>query len=262
MEAMQQAGYSAEVQGKIAGKLTHWQMYPEKMAMSVGQYGKDSGYTDKEMADAAKQTAEEVAKSAESGAKTAEATKGTTDTLSSKHTAYFAFSPNFLRAGYAKVTEEAVEKGALTAVRQALYEYFLYSDLDKESVIKTMTEGKMGIKDFTESLVENASKGIKPEDVFKTLGGGEDAPKPEGKQHGGVVSGIGSDGLALFRRPSGEGVTGIRPGERIVPAYAGSGGGGGGGEIRISLAADAQKLIQVEVQRGILEHDRRRRTAG
>lgn len=262
MEAMQQAGYSAEEQGKIAGKLVHWQMDPEKMAMSVGQYGKESGYTDKEMADAAKQTAEEAAKSAESGAKTAEATKGTTDTLSSKRTAYFAFSPNFLKTGYAKVTEEAVEKGTLTAVRQALYEYFLYSDLDKESVIKTMTEGKMGIKDFTESLVKNASRGIKPKDVFKTLGGGEDTPKPEGKQHGGVVSGIGSDGLALFRRPSGEGVTGIRPGERIVPAYAGSGGGGGGGEIRISLAADAQKLIQVEVQRGILEHDRRRRTAG
>jgi hypothetical protein len=276
MEAMQQAGYSAEEQGKIAGKLMHWQMDPNKMAMAVGQYGKTSGYTEQEMVDAAKKTAEDTAKAAESGAKTevnTESSAKTSDThlkeAQSQNTLYYKFPKAWMNREYKRVIEEAVLDGA----RQALFEYYLYSDLDKESVLKTMSEGNMSIGDFAEKISKEAEKGTLPEDVFETLKatpGGEDeakpgdAPKPPGKQHGsGAVSRIGPDGLAIFQRPSGEGVTGIRPGERVVPAYAGPGaGGGGGGEIRVSLAPDAQKLIQIEVQNGILEHERRRRVAG
>jgi len=269
MEAMQQAGYTAEEQGQIAGKLMHWQMDPTDMARAVGQYGQTSGYTDQEMVDAAKKTAEDAAKSAESGAKTANSTKVLSDEGTKNGTLYFKMPQTILRGEYKKTVKEAVEEGSLIAIRRALFEYYLYSDLDKKDVIKTMAQGNLDLGGFLDRISEEAIKGGNlPQDVFETLGGGGTAPgetpKPPGKQHGGVASGIGPDGLAIFRRPSGEGVTGIKPGERIVPAYAGpgAGGGGGGGEIKVSLAPDAQKLIQVEVQRGILEHERRRRTAG
>lgn len=209
---------------------------------------------------------ESLAVDTESGA---EAGTITANALTSQATAYVAFSQKFLQGKYKKVLKEvftgAIEKEGLDAIRTALFEFYLYSDLDKESVVKTLKSGGMSIPDLVSSLSEGAQEGLLPEDVNKTLG--EDVPKPEKKQHGGTVSRISREGLAIFKRPSGEGVTGIRPGEQIVPAYAGgagvgAGGGGGNTSVVISLAPDAQRVIQAEVKHGIYEHERRKSTAG
>lgn len=270
-EAATQAGFTSEEAGAILGKMLHWGADPSKMAMAVGEYGKESGFTNKEMAEEAKKSAENIANEAK--ATSMEVEKQTKE-MTSQSTVYFKFPNSWLRNEYKKAIEEAV----LDAIRQGLFEYYMYSELDRESVVKAMAENQWTPKDFGKEVGEITAKGFMPGEALGIDTGAGDEEGGDGgtkkkeekkkvppKQHGGIATGISSEGLAIFRPAPGEGITGIAPGERIVPAYAGGGapmGGGGATHVTIALAPSAQKLIQTEVQHGIYEHERRRKTAG
>lgn len=264
-EALAGSGFSEEVQKLIAGKALHYESDPASMAGAVGQYGQETGFTNEQMAEEAKKNAEAIATEAKAGAME---TKDQTKEMKSANTVYFKFPGPWLDGPYKKAVEGAV----LDAIRVGLFEYYMYSDLDREAVAKYMKSNEMSIQDFAEKAgTAGVESGKSLEDTLGIEASPDDEDdkkktpkKSDGNQHGGLVSHIGPDGLAVFRTPPGEGMTGIGPGERIVPAYAGGGGGGGGGGSRvvIALAPDAQRLIQAEVQHGIIEHERRRKTAG
>jgi hypothetical protein len=278
-EGMDQAGFTEFERARMVEQMalgTGGGVGTDALMTGVAQYGTESTAAIRptpEEEEKAKKAAEEAAKTSGNTRDAAKAAKDTADTLQNKHTAYVAFSPNFLKGGFKDTVKEAV----LDAIRQGLFEYYMYSGLDRESVAKTLSSENITLNEFLDDVTETTLKGRLIEDKYDTLEAGADddekgkdgkgePKKPKKKAQGGLVSHIGPDGLAIFRTPPGEGVTGIGPGERIIPAYAGGGGGGGGGggttHVTIGIAPGAQKLIQTEVQHGIVEHERRKRTAG
>ncbi len=259
--ALEQAGFNPEVMGKIMAKAMHWFTSNQQLAGGAAEFEAAM----KEQDEAAKKAAEEASKTSEATDKTAGATKSLEDEgVKKKSSIYVRFGDSFLKGKY----QDAIHDGVLKALRRALFEYYMYSGLDRESVIKTLQSGNMSIEDFANEMGRVSETGKLPEDVYNDLGVAQGKTKTTGgKQHGGIVSRISNEGMAIFRTPPGEGVTAIRAGERIVPAYAGGGGGTGGGggggttHVIVSVSPDAQKLIQTEVRHGIYEHERRKRTA-
>jgi hypothetical protein len=261
-DALDLAGFSPDEMGNIMGKAMQWYTSDQQVAGGVAEFEKTMKGREK-AEELAQKTSDDTAKVAESGALTAEDMKRMADGSLKNGTLYFKMPRRILNGEYKKAVQAAVtkgvEEGVLDPIRTALFEYYMYSGLDREGVAKTLATG-MTITDFASRVGTAAQKGVLPEDEFT----GMNVAEPEEKQHGGLVSGVSKGGLAIFRRPPGEGVTGIRPGERIVPAYGGGGGGGGRAtaDVRVSLSPDAQKLIQTEVSHGIYEHERHKRTAG
>lgn len=279
-EAMAQSGLTSEDMKAVMANITKLND-PKKLAEMMQTLAPDLeklGLYSGE-GEAAKKTAEEAAKTSESSSVTAGATLDLANQgVKKKNSIYVRFGNTFLTGKY----QDTIRDATLEALRTALFEYYMYSSLDRESVVKTMKAENLSIRDFASEAGKIGAQGVLIEDVFEGLkegdtgeegdkgtGGGKGDKKPPGKQHGGIVSRISNDGMAIFRTPPGEGMTAIRAGERIVPAYggaaaAGGGGGGGGGttHVVVSVAPGAQKLIQTEVRHGIYEHEKRKRTAG
>ena len=171
---------------------------------------------------------------------------------STDKTLYVQFSSGFLRGSYKKTVHDAF----LDALRVALFEQFLYSEMTPEEALRKMRESG-GPKGFAQA----AGAG---EFVKRTLGAGAvsgPVPLPTGgRQHGGLVTGV-RGGMAIVPPPPpGEGYTTVGRGEEIVPAYGRGGGGGGGPQtVLVTLNPDARRMFQAEVRNGIYEHERRRR---
>lgn len=180
------------------------------------------------------------------------------------NTAYFKFPGSYLRGAFTK----AIETGVLDAMRVALFEYYMYSELDRGELAQKMLGGGMSIEALAKKAGTDPIKsgkalseilGVKVAETGTKKDGKDPKkkdPKSGKKQHGGVVSHI-SGGEAIFRPPSGEGMTAIGVGERIVPA--GPRGGGGGKTAHIQLRGDAMRLFEVIVDNRIIHHKSRER---
>lgn len=189
---------------------------------------------------------------------TAAATQQAADKLDEKHSIVVKFSDQFLHNKFKKTMEDAI----LDSVRKALFEYYMYKDIDPEEMSKYMKDNNMSIGDMAKKMGEAGPAGQTGSDVVKGAGTPTTAP---GHADGGMVTGVGDDGLAKVRAAAGEGLASIGPGERILPAGGGRGGGGGSGSVTIPInvngigANELARVIQVKVIDGIAEYKRRER---
>jgi hypothetical protein len=149
----------------------------------------------------------------------------------------------FLSGPYSK----AVESSVLAAVRTALFEYYLYKDLDKQGVLSAMAMGGMTGRSMSSSMSQWQQSGA--------MGSPIEAIRPNA--NGGVVTGI-HNGIAQVTAAAGEGLTSIGRGEKIVPA-------GGGERLSIPISVngiggqDLARIIEAKVVEGIYEYKRRER---
>jgi hypothetical protein len=153
----------------------------------------------------------------------------------------FKMDTGFLSGPYSK----AVEGSVLAAVRTALFEYYLYKDIDQQSMLSAMSAGGL--------TGRSMSAGMSQWQVAGGQGLPLDAIKPNAG--GGVVTGI-QNGMARVTAAAGEGLTSVGKGERIVPA-----GGGGNTTFQINVSGvggqDLARIIEAKVIDGVHEYKRR-----
>jgi hypothetical protein len=139
--------------------------------------------------------------------------------------------------------KEVIRKGSLEAIREALFEYALYTGTS--TLQKMQQSGVDEVAAMADKFEEDQKKKAS---FVNPL-----APKAEG----GLVTGI-AGGKAVFA-PPGEGLTSIGPGERITPA--GGGGGGTGGAIHLHVSglggADLANYLRDKIAQGVYEYKRR-----
>jgi hypothetical protein len=263
-QALEQAGFTSGEASGLKQNMARWFMDPEHSITAIAGYQKNAGG-----APAAEPTASAASPSATAAAPTAPAAAAapvapaatpvaTPTPAKAPATAATAekslevaqdmkdglsdienklksvkIDKSFLRGDYQK----SIEAGALSAVQQALFEYYMYSQLgDKDKLKDYMKGGGTGAAGFLSQMQE----GVTP---------------AKGNAAGGVVAGVGG-GLATVRAAAGEGLASVGAGERIVPA-----GGGGGSPISISVNGvggnDLAKVIHAKVVDGIAEYKRR-----
>lgn len=178
---------------------------------------------------------------------TADATAGMKDTLEHDGTAYVRFSTAFLKGGYKTTVHDAT----LKAMRTALFEYYMYSEIeDRASVAKFLSEQGMSPDVFSQSVGTSAKSGTSAKDM---LGGTDTAAA---NATGGIVTGV-RGGLAMVRAAAGEGLASVGRGETIVPANGVAGG------ININVAGvggrDLERMIRSRTIDTIAEYKRRER---
>jgi hypothetical protein len=149
-----------------------------------------------------------------------------------------------------------MEEIMLDSLRQALFEFYMYSQMDPAEVAKFLGEKGMTAKSFAETVGKEAEEGRTPKDLT-----GLDYVEADKNAAGGLVTGV-SGGLAMVRAAAGEGLASIGPGERILPA---GGAGRGGDQFNINVNGiggnDLARFLQVKVADGIVEYKRRERFA-
>lgn len=158
----------------------------------------------------------------------------------------FKMDTSFLNGPYSKAVGDSV----LKAVRTALFEYYMYKDIDQKTLVDTMNSGG-----FTPSTIGSAV-------TDKALGIGSSGDQAVNflKPHatGGMVTGV-SNGLAQVSAAAGEGLASIGPGERILPA----GRSGGSTPVNVTVNGvggdDLRKIIEAKVIDGIHEYKRKER---
>jgi len=159
----------------------------------------------------------------------------------------FKMDNGFLSGPYSK----AVENSVLGAVRTALFEYYMYKDLNQKDVVNAMAGG-MSPRAFSQSMSSAAMRGTTGDVALAS----DVALK--GHASGGLVTGI-SNGVAVTAA-AGEGLASVGKGERILPAGKNAGGGssftinvnGLGGE-------DLARYLEAKINDGIYEYKRRER---
>lgn len=210
---------------------------------SAGYYNKDTGKAIDATAETSEAAAVATKKLADEGA-----TPGA-ESLTVK------FGPNFLRSKL----RPALEKSMLSALRTALFEYYMYSEMDRSEVAKYMKDTGMSIEDFSQQVGDAAKTGVSGSDLLKGPDVGSVAVAGKNAA-GGIVAGVGG-GLATVRAAAGEGLASVGPGERIVPA----GGGGGGSNSSVNLYVngiggnDLGQFLRAKIIDGIAEYKRRER---
>jgi hypothetical protein len=150
----------------------------------------------------------------------------------------------FLSGPYANTLENSM----LAALRTALFEYYLYKDMNQADVLGTMVSGGFTGRSFSQAVGAQAQTGqINLNDL----------PVAGANATGGVVSNV-SGGLALVRAAAGEGLASVGRGETIAPR-----GGGSTGGISIQVngvgGQDLARIIETKVIDGIHEYKRRER---
>lgn len=157
----------------------------------------------------------------------------------------FKMDTSFLSGPYSK----ALEGSVLKAVRTALFEYYMYKDIDKNTLVSAMSGGG-----FTPSTIGGA---IVDKGMQTGLTGDAAVTSLMGHARGGMVTGV-SNGLAQVTAAAGEGLASVGPGERIVPASK-----GGNTPINVTVNGiggdDLRKIIEAKVNDGIHEYKRRER---
>lgn len=173
-------------------------------------------------------------------------TKSQLDTMHSIDNQMDAFKMDtgFLSGPYSK----AVEGSVLAAVRTALFEYYMYKDLDPSSVVQAMATGGLSPRQFSQAMGEGAQRASTGEMTLDAM---------PGNAKGGIVTGV-SNGLARVTAAAGEGLASVGPGERIVPA-----GRTGGDTYQINVpgigGADLARFIEAKVIDGVYEYKRKER---
>jgi hypothetical protein len=145
-----------------------------------------------------------------------------------------------------------MEASMLSALRTALFEYYMYKDINQGTMIKAMQEGGVAPGNVGQRMVGGAMQ------TGSTLGAVEALSKPQvaqGNAVGGLVTGV-ARGMAIVAA-QGEGLASVGKGERIVPA----GGGGAGSGVNVVVngigGPDLARLIEGKVVEGIREYRRR-----
>lgn len=160
----------------------------------------------------------------------------------------FKMDTGFLNGPYAKATENSV----LAAVRTALFEYYMYKDLDQGSVADMMAKGGMTGRAFSQSVGQGAQSGMSGDSILTSL-------KAPANATGGMVTGV-NNGLAMVTAAAGEGLASVGPGERILPR---GGKGSGGDNYYITVQGVGGKelasLIQASTMDTVYEYNRKQR---
>jgi hypothetical protein len=142
------------------------------------------------------------------------------------------------------------------AAGEALEDYFLmtqHSDV-AEAALKAGVHGAGQILHGGPEALAKATKDKMDKDAADAKANA--APKTTmapGHAAGGLVTGIGSDGMAQVSPAPGEGFASIGKGERISPA--GAGGGGGKQVIELVLKGDLGRIIDVRAQNVVSNHE-------
>jgi hypothetical protein len=135
---------------------------------------------------------------------------------------------------------QQMEDSFLEALRQGLYEYYLYKDLKQESVSKAVQGGISG-RGLGAALADKLGQGITADTAITQL---------SANATGGVVSAV-ANGMAQLRPAPGEGLASIGVGEKIVPA----GGGSGTQKIVLELRGDLKRLVRAEASNTFYENE-------
>jgi hypothetical protein len=146
---------------------------------------------------------------------------------------------SFLQTKYGRQIEDSM----LEAMRQALYEYYLYKDLKVEDVSKAV-QGGLPARELGAGLAGKLMEGVMPEEAITQL---------TGNAVGGMVTSI-RDGIASVQPAPGEGLASIGKGERIVSAGAGS----GVVTVRLELENGLEKFVRAKASDVYYENERAR----
>lgn len=151
-----------------------------------------------------------------------------------------------------KEEAKGMEASMLSALRTALFEYYMYSGTDRGMMLTAMREGGATPGNVGQRFVGGALQ------TGSTLGAVDELRKPlvaQGNAVGGLVTGV-AQGMAIVAA-QGEGLASVGKGERIVPA----GGGGTGSGVNVVVngigGPDLARLIEGKVVEGIREYRRR-----
>ena len=147
------------------------------------------------------------------------------------------------------------------AAGEALEDYYILSQANPKAVLAAIKSGNAGkgkvASMLNASMRPSTDKDGKTKagegDLNKTLGMVTTGPKAPAHAAGGLVTGIGSNGMAQVSPAPGEGFTSIGKGERITPA--GAGGGGGKQVIELVLKGDLGRIIDVRAQNVVSNHE-------
>jgi hypothetical protein len=154
----------------------------------------------------------------------------------------------FLSGPYSK----AIETSMLAALRTALFEYYMYKDIDQGEMAQMMQSSGMSGRAVAQAMGEGAQGGLAGEDTLNAIA-------LKGHATGGMVTGI-HNGMAQVTAAAGEGLASIGKGERILPR-----GGGGGSSPAVNLnfegmqTSDFANFIKGRVNDAIYEYKRRER---
>lgn len=145
----------------------------------------------------------------------------------------------------------ASSDATLEAIRQGLFEYYMYSGMDRSQVAAGMATGMNPmalVRGIVGATTEEGSVGA----GFQRI---------QANAVGGIVSGLAGNMANVDRfppAPPGEGWAAVRPGETIVPA-GGRGGGGSGVKVELQLKGDLRRFIDARVVEGSADFQRNRR---
>lgn len=157
----------------------------------------------------------------------------------------FKMDSSFLSGPYSK----AMEGASLKALRTALFEYYMYKDLNQANVVSAMQSGALNPATFAASFTSASEAGLTGEQQLERL---------SANASGGMVTGV-SNGLAQVTAAAGEGLASVGRGERIVPA----GGGGGKEALEVNvqgiMTQDLARFIKERVVETIYEYKRKER---
>jgi len=161
-------------------------------------------------------------------------------------------------------TVKAVEKSksvmtdsSLEAIRKGLFEYYMYSQLDRTQVAKGLKTGAFDATTIGQKVAGGAADLGSPQAALaKAIA---DAEKAAPKASGGVVASITNGRANLSKLPPGEGWTPIGMGEKILPAGAGGGRGGGNVKVELELKGDLRRFIEARVVEGSAKFEQNKR---
>jgi hypothetical protein len=251
--AMNEAGITTEMRGDMMSKMPWLDEDQEgggaAMITRMGGMSQDLEKLGYPVA-ATEKTAEQTEKGAKASAKlTKEATSGST--------IYVKFPDAWLTSKY----QTAVEDAVLAALRQGLFEYFLYSGLDRQGLVDTMKTGGMSPEAMAKEVQARAKEGKLFGDVYgvgESKKKDEDGdpptptpPTPPGGQGGGAFT---RGGLAM-----------LHGGEYLVPRHGvpvGGGGAVGGGapqKVIVEMRGDAARVFRATAVDAAYEARRRER---
>lgn len=152
----------------------------------------------------------------------------------------------------AKEMASESEKAMLSALRIALFEFYLYSGTDRGAMLGAMAKGNVSDPRAVAQLFSGGS--MAGGSTHSGLGAIAEVGKATANAAGGVVTGI-ANGMAIVAA-RGEGLASVGRGEKIVPA-----GGGGGVNVMVNGVGgrDLANLIESKVIEGIRDYKRRER---
>ena len=144
------------------------------------------------------------------------------------------------------------------AAGEALEDYYMLQSADKGAVTNALKKG-VPLKGLGAKLGAAAQPGKNKNGTVRAAMGSDEAlqkmaaaPKAPGNAAGGLVTGIGANGMAQVSPAPGEGLASVGKGERIMPA---GGGGGGAQVIELRLRGDLGRIIDVRAQNVVSNHE-------